>query len=134
MNSSLDDLGKLILRCAVAGMLLLHGVGKVRNGIDFVFQKVGEAGLPSIISYGVYLGEVIAPVLVIAGFLTRPMALIIAVDLAMAIILARNADIAKLNAGGGWAIELEMLFLLGAVAIACLGAGRLALGKPGRWN
>ena len=134
MNSSLSDLGKLILRLAVGGMLLLHGILKLRNGIDFVFQKVAEAGLPSFISYGVYLGEVVAPILIIVGFLTRPAALIVAIDLLMAIVLARNADMAKLNQGGGWAIELEMFFLLGGLAIACLGAGRFALGKPGKWN
>ena len=134
MNSSLEDLGKLILRCAVGGLLLLHGIFKVRNGIGFVQQQAAEAGLPAIISYGVYVGEIIAPILLIVGFLTRPAALIIAFDLLMAIVLARNADIAKLNAGGGWAIEVEMSFVLGGLAIACLGAGRLALGKPSRWN
>ena len=134
MNTTLEDLGKLILRCAVGGLLLLHGIFKVRNGIDFVHQRVAEAGLPAILGYGVYVGEIVAPILVIAGFLTRPAALIIAFDLLMAIVLARNADMAKLNQGGGWAIELEMFFVLGGLAIACLGAGRFALGKPSRWN
>jgi len=134
MNSTFDDLGKLILRVSVAGMLLLHGVFKARNGIGFVHQQVAESGLPTLLAYGVYVGEVVAPILVIAGFLTRPAALIMAFDLLMAVILARNADVAKLNAGGGWAIELEMMFALCGIAIACLGAGRLALGKPSRWN
>lgn len=132
--SSLDDLGKLILRCSVAGLLLLHGIFKARIGIGFVQQQVAESGLPSLLAYGVYLGEIVAPILVIVGFLTRPAALIIACDLLMAVVLARGAEVAKLNQGGGWAIELEMMFALGAVAIACLGAGRLALGKPSRWN
>ena len=134
MNSSLDDLGKLILRCAIGGQLLLHGIFKVRKGIGFVQQQAAEAGLPAIISYGVYVDEIIAPILLIVGFLVRPAALIVAFDLMMAIVLARNADLAKLNAGGGWAIEVEMFFVLGGLAIACLGAGRLALGKPSRWN
>jgi len=29
---------------------------------------------------------------------------------------------------------VEMMFLLGGLAIACLGAGRLGIGKPGKWN
>src|SRR5262245_18531130 len=134
MNSSLDDLGKLFLRIAVGGMLLLHGISKASNGIDFVFQKVADAGLPSVLAYGVYLGEIIAPILLIVGVLTRPAGVIVAFDLMMAILLARNADIARLNQGGGWAIELEMFFVLGGLAIACLGAGRIAFGKPSRWN
>jgi putative oxidoreductase len=134
VTSSLEDLGKLILRCSVAGLLLLHGISKLRTGNAFVEGQVSDAGLPLFVAYGAYVGEIIAPLLVIAGFLTRPAALIMAFDLVMAIALARSADIAKLGGGGGWAIEVEMLFLAGGVAIACLGAGRLALGRPSRWN
>jgi putative oxidoreductase len=128
MNSNLDDLGKLLLRLGVGGLLLLHGIYKVHNGIGFVTESVMRAGLPSFFAYGVYVGEVAAPVLVVAGLLTRPAGLIIALDLLGAIFLARRADVATVRPGGAWSIEAEMLFLLGGLAIACLGAGRFALG------
>jgi putative oxidoreductase len=128
MNSNLDDLGKLLLRLGVGGLLLLHGIYKVQNGIGFVTESVMRAGLPSFFAYGVYVGEVAAPVLVVAGLLTRPAGLIIALDLLGAIFLARRADVATVRPGGAWSIEAEMLFLLGGLAIACLGAGRFALG------
>jgi putative oxidoreductase len=134
MKSSIEDLGKLILRCAIGVLLLLHGIAKFRSGNAFVEQQVAEAGLPGILAYGAYAAEIVAPILLILGIFTRPAGLVIAFELAMAIILVRSADIAKIGGGGGWAIEVEMLFLLGGLAIACLGAGRLALGKPGRWN
>lgn len=134
MNSRLDDLGKLILRCSVAGMLLLHGIYKVQTGNAFVLGQVAKAGLPSFIAYGPYFGEIVAPVLLILGFMTRPAAVIVAFDLLTAIGLSRRGDIARIGGGGGWAIEVEMLFLLGGLAIACLGAGRFALGKASRWN
>ncbi len=134
MTTSTDDLGKLILRFSVGGMLLLHGLWKLMNGISFVQQQVDKAGLPAFLSYFVYAGEIVAPILLIAGIFTRPAGLIIALDLAGAIFLGRRNDIATLGGGGGWAIEVEMMFLLGGLAIACLGAGRLALGKAGRWN
>ena len=52
-----------------------------------------------------------------------------------AIILVRRDSIAKLNQGGGWDIELEMLFLLGGIVIFLLGSGRYALSKGvGRWD
>ena len=123
-----DDLGKLLLRLGVGGLLLLHGVYKVQNGIGFVTESVMRAGLPPFFAYGVYVGEVAAPVLVLAGLLTRPAGLIIALDLLGAIFLARRADVATVRPGGAWSIEAEMLFLLGGLAIACLGAGRFALG------
>lgn len=130
----LEDFGKLILRFAIGGMLLVHGVSKLQSGIGFVEQMVAQAGLPHIVAYGVYVGEIVAPLLLIAGFLTRPAALIVAFDLAAAIFMARKGDIAEVGQGGGWAIEVEMLFLLGGIAIACLGAGRLALARPSAYN
>ena len=134
MNTALEDFGKAILRVSVAATLLVHGLSKVMRGIGFVQQQVAEAGLPAFISYGVYVGEVIAPVLVILGLLTRPMALIMAFDLLAAVFLARREDIAKIGPGGGWAIEVEMLFFWASIAIACLGPGRFALGRPTRMN
>ena len=130
----LEDLGKLLLRFSVGGMLLMHGIAKLQNGIGFVEQMVAQAGLPHTVAYGVYLGEIVAPVLIIAGVFTRPAALIIAFDLAGAIFMARSADLMKVNPGGGWAIEAEMLFLLGGLAIACLGAGKLALARQTAYN
>ena len=128
MNANLDDLGKLFLRLGVGGLLLLHGLYKVQNGIGFVIDSMVRNGLPSFFAYGVYVGEVVAPILVIAGLLTRPAGLIIALDLLGAIFLGRRADIATIAPGGAWSIEAEMLFLSGGLAIACLGAGRFGLG------
>jgi putative oxidoreductase len=132
--TQIEDLGKLILRFAIGGMLLVHGVSKLQNGIGFVEQMVAQAGLPHAVAYGVYVGEIVAPVFVIAGVFTRPAALVIAFDLAGAIFMARKADIMKVGQGGGWEIETEMLFLLGGLAIACLGAGRLALARRSAYN
>jgi putative oxidoreductase len=134
MNTRLDDLGKLILRLTVGGLLLSHGLWKLRNGIGFVQEQVSQNGLPEVVAYGVYVGEILAPVLVIMGILTRPAGLIIAFDLAMAVLLARRGDIGTIGPGGAWAIEAEAFFALGGLAIACLGAGRFAVGMSGRWN
>lgn len=134
MSLKLDDLGRLILRVGVGSLLLMHGIAKVQSGIGFVQTQVAESGLPSFLAYGVYVGEVIAPILVMIGLFTRPAALIMAFDVMMAILLARQGDIARRGPGGAPAIELELLFVIGALAIACLGAGRIAVGKPSRWN
>jgi putative oxidoreductase len=135
MNSTrLDDLGRLILRLAIGVLLVLHGVAKFSSGNGFVEQMVSQNGLPSFVAYGSYVGEILAPVLVIVGLFVRPAGLIIAVDLLGAIFLARRADVGTITPSGAWAIETEMLFLLGGLAIACLGAGRFAFGMSSRWN
>ena len=89
-----------------------------------------KVGMPAWLSYGVYVAEVFAPLLVIVGLWARHAALVIAFDMIMAIFLARRGDVAKINPmGGGWAIELELLFLVMAVAIALMGSGRYGIGR-----
>lgn len=127
VGSGAGDLGKLILRLAVGGMMLLHGIAKIKGGVTPIADMLAAKGLPEFLAYGVYVGEVLAPVLIIVGFLTRPAAIILVINMLTAIAMAHSADILKLDAHGSWAIELPMFYLLGALAIALLGAGRFSL-------
>ena len=131
-----DDWGKLVLRVTVAGLLLLHGIFKVKNGVAWIGGPLSAVGLPAFLAYGVYVGEVIAPIFVIVGKFTRIAALIMAFDLLMAILLVQRERIFMINPqGGGLGVELETFFCLGSVAIALLGSGRYALSKgQGRWD
>ena len=124
------DAGLLVLRLGLGALLLFHGVYKVTHGVAWIAGPLSGAGLPAWLQYGVYIGEVLAPVLVILGLWTRPAAFVIAIDMFMAIFLARRADVAKVNPmGGGWAIELELLYLVAALTLALAGGGRYGLGK-----
>jgi len=45
------------------------------------------------------------------------------------------ADLFALTKQGGWALELQGLYLFGALAVVLLGAGRFSLGGlRGRWK
>src|SRR5689334_17076391 len=124
------DTGLLVLRLGVGAILLFHGLYKVTHGVAWIAGPLGGAGLPTWLMYGVYVGEILAPVLLIVGLWTRLAALVIAFDMFMAIFLARRGDIAKINPmGGGWAIELEALLFTGALALALAGGGRFGLSK-----
>jgi putative oxidoreductase len=124
------DAGLLVLRLGLGALLLFHGVYKVTHGVAWIAGPLSGAGLPAWLQYGVYIGEVLAPVLVILGLWTRPAAFVIAIDMFMAIFLARRGDVSKVNpAGGGWAIELELMYLAAALALALAGGGRYGLGK-----
>ncbi len=134
-NSSLDHLGKLTLRVAVGTMLLLHGIGKLLGGIGGIENMVMAAGMPAIVAWGVYLGEVLGPGLMILGIYTRLGALLAAINMVFAILLAHAGHIFELNKMWGWAIETQGLYLFGALAVVLLGAGRYSLGGAGgRWN
>jgi len=96
---------------------------------------VAAHGWPAFVAYGVYVGEVLAPILLILGIFTRPAALVAAVNMIVAILLAHKAQIFSLSTTGGWSLELQGLFLFGSIAIALLGAGRYSLGGAGgRYN
>jgi putative oxidoreductase len=128
-----DDLGKLVLRLTVGVLLLLHGMHKLLNGIGPIQAMVTAHGMPPAVAYGVYLGEIAAPVLVILGLYARIGAGLIAINMIMAVALAGMGSLTGLNAMGGYALELEAFYLFGAVAIALMGAGRYSI-AGGRWN
>jgi putative oxidoreductase len=127
------SVAKLLLRLTVAGLLLFHGIAKISNGIEAVVDMVESVGLPGVIAYGVYVGEVLAPILVILGWLTRLSAVVIAFNMLVAIFLGHAGELLVLNQFGGWAIELPLLYFVGAVVIVIFGPGRFALGHDRGW-
>ena len=130
-----DDAGKLLLRLTIGILLLMHGLFKLANGIESITALVLAQGWPAWIAFGVFIGEIIAPSLLIIGVLTRAGALVIVFNMALAIYLAHASQILSLTKTGGWALELQGLFLIGALVVALLGAGRFSLGGAnGRLN
>ncbi|GAB7546426.1 DoxX family protein [Cupriavidus sp. 8B] len=130
-----QDLGKAVLRIVLGVLVLLHGISKLIAGPGFVTQVVTQAGLPPALAYGVYIGEVVAPVLLILGLWARVAALIVVVNMLVAVGLVHMKQLAMLADTGGWALELQAMFLGGAIAVALLGAGRLSVGGiSGKWN
>jgi len=129
------DAGKLVLRVILAAMLLLHGISKLHHGIGFVADVVAKAGLPAVVGYGVYIGEVVAPLFILIGLFARPAALIVAVNMLVAVLLVHTGQIFTLNETGGWALELQGMYFFGALAVALLGAGSYSVaGRNGRFN
>lgn len=122
-----DSLGKLVLRVAIGVIVLLHGISKLRNGVGFIEGVATQHGLPSFIAYGAYLGEVLGPVLMIAGFYARIGALLVVGNMLFAIALVHMGQLGQLNDQGGWAIELQALMLLGAAASMFLGPAKPAV-------
>ena len=126
-----DAMGKLTLRLMVGILILFHGIGKIMHpeSLDFIGSNLSNIGLPSAIAYGIYVGEVIAPLMVITGFHARIGGLLVAVNMIFAVVLAHSGDILSLTKHGGWALELQAFYLLGGLSIALLGSGKFAV-KP----
>ena len=126
-----DDTGKLILRLTVGVLMLLHGIAKATNpeGVGGISGMLVSKGLPGFIAYGAYVGEILAPLMLILGVFTRIGALLVVVNMIFAIGLAHVADIFTLGKQGGWAIELQGFYLFCAIALYFLGSGKFAV-KP----
>jgi putative oxidoreductase len=124
------DTGLLVLRLGLGALLLFHGIYKATHGIAWIAGPLAKHGLPASLMYGVYIAEIVAPLMLIFGLWTRIAALIIAFDMVMAIYLARLGDIGKVNPmGGAWAIEVEAMYLIMALTLALAGGGRYGLTK-----
>jgi putative oxidoreductase len=121
------DLAKLLLRLALGVTVLLHGVAKLRGGVDPIAGMLTAQGLPAALAYGALLGEVLGPLLLIAGFYARIGAVLVAINMLFAIGLAHLGQLGMLNEQGGWALELQAMFLFSAIAVALLGPGRYSV-------
>ena len=123
------DTGILILRLLVGGLLLLHGFGNLLSGYTFIKSMMLQSKLPEFLAYGAFLGEIIAPILIILGYHARLSSVFVVLTMTVAILTTHATEIFALNQFGGWAIELQAFYLFGAIALFFTGAGKYALGK-----
>ena len=124
-----NDIGRLILRLTIGGLMLFHGLHKVFYGTDQVNQILNSVGIPAFFSFGVFIGEVLGPIMLIIGYKVRLGAFFVAINMLIAILLVHSSQLDELNQGGGWMLELNALYLLGALAIMFLGSGHLSVSK-----
>mgnify|MGYP001818826490 FL=1 len=130
-----EHLAKLVLRLSVGGLMVLHGIHKLTHGVAGIERMLASRGLPELLAYGVYAGELIAPLFILAGFKTRIAAAVFAFNMIVAVALAHADDVLTLGKHGQWGIELQALYLLGAIAVMLLGAGRYSVSRgAGRWD
>jgi putative oxidoreductase len=118
------DLGKLILRLTLGILMLFHGVAKMTSGVAGIKGMLAGLGLPEFFAYGVFVGEVIAPLMLIIGYYSRVGAALIVGNMLVAIVLVHMNELFALSGSGGWALELQGFFLFTAVALIFTGPGK----------
>lgn len=122
-----NDFARFLLRIALGALVLLHGIAKLRGGMGYIEETVVAHGLPGVLAYGVLLGEVLGPLMLLLGLYARAGAALIAINMLFAIGLVHRAELFTLGQSGGWALELQGMFLFTAIALALLGPGRFSL-------
>ncbi|MBN2615897.1 MAG: DoxX family protein [Bacteroidales bacterium] len=128
------DLSILIIRLTVGILMLLHGIYKLNHGIGGIVGMVEAKGLPGFIGYLVFIGEIIAPLLIIIGYRTRVGALLLLTNMLFVIFLVFQHSIFALGPHGGWKLELVGFYLFGALALFFSGGGKYALSSKTKWD
>ena len=128
-----SDIGLLIVRIALGGIIFFHGFHKLMHGTDDQFGILASNGIPGQFIYFVYVSEVLAPVLIVLGILTRLSNLTIIVT--MIVIFYALPFPIGLDEHGAMNIESQLYFLLLSVALFFTGPGRYVLKKnnSGNW-
>ena len=130
-----DDQGKLLLRAVLAILLLFHGFSKLIGGVGFITGMLQKAGLPPAFGYLVYIGEVVAPVLLLLGVYTRAAGLVVVINMIVAVLLVHTGQFFTINDTGGWALELQAMYFAAGLVLALTGAGRYSIGgRAGLFN
>lgn len=133
MNSK-QDIGLLLLRVGIAFTMLIYGLTKAVYGVSYIEDALRAVHLPAFIAYGVYVGEILMPVLIIVGFKTKFAGAVFAMNCVVAILLMQLPYVFKLNDNGGWAIGLIFIYAVFGLALYFTGGGRYALSRGGRWD
>ena len=100
-------------------LLLFHGVDKLSNGVEGIEKMLMGYDIPyaKYLSYGVYIGEIFAPLMLLFGQYIRMASTIIAFNMLVAIVLSHKDKLFTLGEHGAWSIELPMLYLIIALSL-----------------
>ena len=122
-NTTSYNLGLLLLRMGFGIMMLTHGIPKLLKMLsgDFSFGDPIGVGETATLILAV-LCEVFFPILVIIGFKTRLSAIPVIITMAGAAFVVHAADPFGIK-------EKAILYLIGFIAIALLGAGKYSVDK-----
>jgi putative oxidoreductase len=123
------DAALLILRLVLGLLILLHGISKLPPPPPAAITgMLAQANLPTALAWGAYVGEIVGPILLIVGVWTRLAAVFIAINMIVAVLLVHTGQLFSLGREGGYALELQAMYLFTAIALTLTGAGRFSVG------
>ena len=128
--SRLASLAPLAVRVIAGIIMLAHGWQKLTEmgPGNFGGQMLTGLGvpLPVFTGYVVTLVELIGGILLIVGFLSRLAALLLTIDLVIAILLVK-VNVGFLSGSSGTGAELDLALIAGFLVILFAGPGRLSV-------
>ncbi|WP_350350958.1 DoxX family protein [Microbacterium sp. A8/3-1] len=127
--SAATSAGLLVLRVVVGAIIAAHGAQKI-----FEYTLPGTIGsfagmgipLPEIAAPVVAFVELVGGILLIAGFFTRPVGILLAIDMAVALVAVHLPAGLWVGEGG---YEFVAVLGVAALALAFTGAGKFSLDR-----
>ena len=113
----------LLSKLCIPKMVETAGGGAIVN----ISSRSSDMVQTAFVAYGVYVGEVLAPLMIILGLFARIGGAITVVNMLFAIWLVHAHQVFTLGKQGGWALELQGFFLFCGLALVFLGSGRYAV-------
>lgn len=127
-----SSFGLLFLRVIFGICVLTHGISKIQNftsSMQFIQELLIKNNLPQIMSYGVFVGEVIAPFLIIIGLFTRISSIIVFLNCLTILYLAHLSNLFGMTPQGGFINEIVFLYIGCSLCLIFTGSGKFALRK-----
>src|SRR3954466_2704813 len=120
----------LVVRVIVGIIMAMHGWQKLTQmgPANFGEQMLGGLGvpLPVFMGYVVTFVELFGGILLILGLLSRLAALLLTIDLVVAILLVK-VNIGLLSGSNGTGAELELALIAGFLVVLLAGPGKLSV-------
>jgi putative oxidoreductase len=132
MTASKSAVALAFLRVVVAAVFITHGWPKLfEGGVHGLAQMLDGRGFPVAIAWAwfVTLLETVGGLLLALGLFTRPLALLFAVEMAVAIILVHWPNGWYVSEGG---MEFNVLLIAASLVLAFVGPGAWALERRSR--
>lgn len=128
-----SDIGLLIIRIGLGGIIFFHGFHKLMHGLEDQIQILASHGFPGWLMLFVYVSEVLAPVLIVLGVLTRLSS--VSIIITMIVVFVVLPFPIGLDEHGAMNIESQLYFLLLPCALFFTGPGRYRVWKNpgGNW-
>lgn len=142
----MGSLALRFLSISLGILLLFHGMHKLIYGIEPIQKMIIDTYSPSnqfgfcgfcmsefiqstlpidtyspssvkYLTFGVYLGEVVAPLFLIFGKYVRTVSAIVAINMIAVIFFAYQDSLLTLKDNGAWAVETPMLYLVISISL-----------------
>ena len=117
------NLGLLLLRLGMGGLMLTHGIPKLMQLINGNFEFGDPIGIGSLATLILaVIAEAICPILVIIGLRARIASVLTIITMAVAAFVIHAADPIAMK-------EKALLYLIGFLVIAICGPGKLSIDR-----